>query len=84
MNTCCNVAYLSIYRYDALSTTLELLPHIVEALQVMTHDRQYSDSAGSAQSLLNNLTSSKFVVAMVISGIIIGTTNELCLKLQGR
>lgn len=72
------------HRYDALSTTVEMLPTIVETLQLMISNVRYADSSGQAQSLLNNLTSSKFIVSMVISSLIIGSTNDLCLKLQGQ
>ena len=69
-----------IFSYHALSVTVELLPIIVLALETMT---TMTDTSGQAQSLLNNITSSKFIVTITLTSIIIGTTKELCKKLQG-
>ena len=69
-----------IFSYQALSVTVELLPIIVLALETMT---TMTDTSGQAQSLLNNITSSKFIVTITLTSIIIDTTKELCKKLQG-
>ena len=71
------------YRYDALQTTMNLLPLIAETLQRIVEDSSFSD-CGAADTLLHNITSSKFIVTLTLACMIIGVTSELCLKLQGK
>ena len=56
---------------------------IAEALQRMADDSKCT-SAGSADTLLHNITSSKFIVTLTLSCLIIGVANSLCIKLQGK
>lgn len=63
---------------------MDLLPHIVSYLEEMIQDRDENPTArGSALKMMKSVTSYEFLVALSIGNRVVGTTNELCLKLQG-
>lgn len=73
-----------IERYDALRTTVALLPAIADTLAMMTRDPRFNDSRGTASALNEKIGTFRFIMGLTVAEIVITLTNDLCLKLQGR
>ena len=71
------------YRYDALDTTIMLLPSLVETLELISEDQNYRTDWDMAGSLLRSITAFSFIYTLYISCQVMSCTKELCVKLQG-
>ena len=76
--------FLCTLRYQALDTTLALLPCIIDTLELIRVESGWdAASSSTATSLLRSVTTFSFIATLTISHLILSVTHGLCLKLQG-
>lgn len=74
----------SCFRYDSLQTTVTLLPHIVETLELMAYGGDTNKATkDSASTLYTAVTNFSFILGLTLSHLILKSTQDLCKTLQG-
>lgn len=69
-------------RYDALESTVTLLPYIVQCLDDMKGDQDFRSDWPQCSTISNNINF-KFIYTLYISTQVMAATKSLCTKLQG-